>query len=91
MLFRSVGRTGIVFFDTLFDENAASHLALGAAITTAIAGAADRTPQQRHADGVNHSSVHTDFMIGSTELDVAGVDRQGDETPILRRGEWVLV
>ena len=47
--------------------------------------------QGLHADGVNHSSVHTDFMIGSTELDVAGVDRQGDETPILRRGEWVLV
>jgi aminopeptidase len=85
-----VGRSGIVFYDTLFDENAASHIALGMAIVKAVDGATALSPDERSARGVNHSSIHTDFMIGSRELEIAGVDAAGDETPILRHGDWVL-
>jgi aminopeptidase len=79
-----------VFYDTLFDENAASHIALGAAIVQAVDGAADQSPEERHARGVNHSSIHTDFMVGSPQVAVSGVTRDGDEVPILRDGDWVL-
>jgi aminopeptidase len=85
-----VGRSGIVFYDTLFDENASSHIALGMAILQAVDGSSALSPDERQARGINHSSIHTDFMIGSDELDVSGVDAQGHEAPILRSGDWVL-
>jgi aminopeptidase len=85
-----VGKTGIVFYDTLFDENAAAHIALGMAILQGIDGASSLAPEERQARGVNHSSIHTDFMIGSSEVDISGVDARGSETPILRQGDWVL-
>ena len=86
----AVAETGLVFFDTLFDENASSHIALGASFLQAIPWAADATAQERHARGVNHSSIHTDFMIGSDEVEVAGVTADGEEVEILSAGEWVL-
>jgi aminopeptidase len=86
-----VGQTGLVFHDTLFDENAASHLALGAAILRTVRGAAGLSPGERHARGINSSSLHTDFMVGSAELSVDGVTAAGDEIPILREGAFVLV
>jgi aminopeptidase len=85
-----VGRTGLVFYDTLFDENAASHIALGSAILQAVEGAEALSPDDRHARGVNHSSIHTDFMIGSREVTVHGVTAAGEEVPILRDGDWAL-
>ena len=84
-----VGKTGIVFYDTLFDENAASHIALGTAIVKAVDGAAELSPEERHERGVNHSSIHTDFMIGSRELAIAASRKSGEEVPILRDGDWV--
>ena len=85
-----VGKTGITFYDTLFDENAASHIAFGMAILHGVDGSSALSPEERQARGVNHSSIHTDFMIGSNDVDVSGVDARGDETPILRSGDWVL-
>ena len=85
-----VGQTGLVFYDTLFDENASSHIALGTSIVQAVPWATDLTPEERNERGVNHSSIHTDFMIGSNELEIDGVDEQGNATPILRSGDWVL-
>jgi aminopeptidase len=85
-----VGRSGIVFYDTLFDENAASHIALGMAVLQGVPGSSSLSPVERYARGVNQSSIHTDFMIGSNELDISGVDEHGGETPILLRGDWVL-
>jgi aminopeptidase len=85
-----VGGTGLVFYDTLFDENAASHIALGAALVKTVEGAGELGPEERHARGINFSSIHTDFMIGSPEVDVDGVATDGRELPILRHGDWVL-
>jgi len=85
-----IGRTGIVFCDTLFDENAAAHIALGAAIVQGVDGALALSHDERQARGVNQSSIHTDFMIGSRELDVWGVEKGCQESPILRKGDWVL-
>jgi aminopeptidase len=86
----AVGKTGLVFYDTLFDENASSHIALGAAIVQAVPGAHELSAEDRVARGVNQSSIHTDFMIGSNELEIDGVTKDGDPVPILRSGDWVL-
>jgi aminopeptidase len=85
-----VGQTGLVFYDTLFDENASSHIALGASILQCVGEAAQLAPEERHARGINHSSIHTDFMIGSPEVAVSGVTKTGNESPILQGGNWVL-
>ena len=86
----AVGDTGLVFYDTLFDENASSHIALGAAIVQAVPWAHELPPDERVERGVNHSSIHTDFMIGSNELEVDGVTKDGEAVPILRSGDWQL-
>jgi aminopeptidase len=86
----AVGKTGLVFYETLFDENASSHIALGASIVQALPWAADLSPENRHERGVNHSSIHTDFMIGSNDLEVDGVTKNGEAIPLLRNGEWQL-
>jgi aminopeptidase len=78
-----VGRTGRVFHDTLLDENAASHIALGSGFPHL---AQDGTDRER----VNSSAVHTDFMIGGAGVDVTGTTRDGREIPVLIRGEWAL-
>jgi aminopeptidase len=85
-----VGQTGLTFFDTLFDENAASHLAYGEGLPEALAGGVDMSWEDREAAGINHSSVHTDFMVGSGRVDAYGVESDGTEVPILQRGAWVL-
>ncbi|HEX7625506.1 MAG TPA: aminopeptidase [Gaiellaceae bacterium] len=86
----AVGNTGLVFYDTLFDENASSHIAFGASIIQALPWAAELEPLERHMRGVNHSSIHTDFMIGSNDLEVDGVTSSGEAVPILRHGDWLL-
>lgn len=85
-----VGRTGLTFLNTLFDENAASHLAFGQAIPDAVEGGSELTAEERVAAGVNDSSVHVDFMVGGPDVDVVGVERGGAEVPIIRGGAWLL-
>jgi len=85
-----VGQTGLVFYDTLFDENAAAHIAFGNAVLPATPEAVELGEEERRARGINISSIHTDFMIGSPEVDIWGVDANGNETPILAKGDWVL-
>lgn len=75
-----VGSLGVTFCDTLFDENAASQIALGACYRAAIEDEA----------GGNESSIHTDPMLGSPEVDVDGLAGDDTATPILRGGDWVL-
>jgi aminopeptidase len=78
-----VGPLRTVFYETLLDENAASHIALGNAYTFPVEDEADR-------ERVNKSDIHVDFMIGSNELDVDGVTRDGDRVPVLRGGAWQI-
>ena len=85
-----IGQAGIVFFDTLLDENATCHIAYGAGIPTALEDAASLSIEERLARGLNHSKVHTDFMVGSPELEVDGITRDGERIPILRNEVWQL-
>ena len=77
-----IGPLGTVFYDTLLDENAASHIALGSGFPFLV--------EDEDAERVNESATHIDFMIGSPELEVDGVTADGERVPILRRGDWQL-
>ena len=85
-----VRQTGVVFLDTLFDENAASHVAWGQGIPTALEGGENLTNGELEARGYNDSIVHTDFMIGGPEVTVVGVEEGGAEVPIITDDAWVL-
>lgn len=84
-----IAHGGLTFFNTLFDENAASHIALGQAYTSCIKDGDKLTPEELAARGANDSLIHVDWMIGSGELDINGVHASGTEEPLMRRGEWV--
>jgi leucyl aminopeptidase (aminopeptidase T) len=71
-----------VFYDTLLDENAASHMALGTSYDAAVSDA-DRKR-------LNRSSIHVDFMVGSPEVEVTGITREGDRVPVLRDAAWQI-
>ena len=85
-----VGQLGIVFGDTLLDENATCHIALGAAYPSPIPGAGGLDEAGRLARGVNVSSIHLDVMIGGPEVDVDGIGADGSATPVLRENAWVV-
>ena len=76
-----IGRLGTVFYDTLLDENAASHLALGSGLSMGLADEEDRAR-------MNGSAIHVDLMVGSPQLDVDGVTAAGEHVPVLRGGDW---
>ena len=85
-----VGRSGLVFLNTLFDENASCHIAYGAGILEAIAGGADKSEDELEELGFNTSTIHTDFMIGGPEVEVDGIDAEGTAVPLLRGDAWQL-
>ena len=78
-----IGPLDTVFYDTLLDENAASHIALGAAYEFTVGDEDD-------VERINHSEIHIDFMIGSPEIEVDGLDADGNAVPVLRDGAWQI-
>jgi aminopeptidase len=83
-----ISKSGLLFFNTLFDENAASHIALGQCYSKCFVDGGTLTPQQIAAQGGNQSLIHIDWMIGSNETDIDGVHTDGRRVPVFRNGEW---
>jgi len=86
-----IAQSGRLFYNTLFDENAASHVALGSAYKFTLQGADTMSEEDFQRAGGNRSAVHVDFMIGSAELDVDGITRDGAAEPLMRRGAWARI
>ena len=84
-----IASSGMLFYNTLFDENAASHIALGQAYSSCLEGGDKMTPEELAAHGANDSLIHVDWMIGSGELDIDGETATGSIEPLMRKGEWV--
>ena len=83
-------KAGLLFYNTLFDENAACHLALGSAYKGNIQGGVEMSSEELAAAGVNESLIHVDFMIGSEEVAIHGVTKDGTKSPIMRDGDWAF-
>jgi len=83
-----ISKSGLLFFNTLFDENAASHIALGQCYSKCFIDGAKLTPQQIAAQGGNQSLIHIDWMIGSDKTDIDGIHADGRQVPVFRKGEW---
>ncbi|SEJ95372.1 aminopeptidase T. Metallo peptidase. MEROPS family M29 [Deinococcus reticulitermitis] len=85
-----ISRSGLFFYNTLYDENAASHIAIGSAYRFNVRGGVDMTPEQFAAVGGNDSLTHVDWMIGSAEMDVDGITKDGSREAVMRAGEFVI-
>ena len=85
-----INNTGILFFNTLFDENASCHLALGQGFSMLLEGFEDLTVEECRERGVNDSMIHVDFMIGAPDLSITGTTRDGEEVAIFRNGGWAF-
>jgi aminopeptidase len=85
-----IARTGLLFYNILLDENAATHLALGSAYKFSMKGGRSMSDDEFAAWGGNQSMLHIDFMIGSAEMDVDGITTRGAVEPVMRNGEWAF-
>lgn len=85
-----IAKTGILFYNTLFDENASCHLALGKAYPTNVKNGANLTESEQKALGLNDSIEHVDFMIGTSDLKITGITHNGEKIIIFNDGEWTI-
>lgn len=85
-----VSQSGLIFYNTLFDENASCHIALGKAYPTNVEDGAKMDDKQLDEHGVNDSMVHVDFMIGSAQMDIDGVYEDGKREAVFRKGTWAF-
>lgn len=83
-----ISLSNILFYETLFDENASCHLALGASYPTCLAGGAEMTKEETEQAGLNDSMIHVDFMVGSPDLSITGIKADGSKVPIFLNGDW---
>lgn len=83
-----ISNSNILFFNTLFDENASCHLAFGKAYPTNIKGGENMSDEELQAHGVNDSIIHEDFMVGTSDLSIIGIDHDNNETPVFIKGNW---
>ncbi len=85
-----INKTGLLFYNTLFDENAACHLALGMGFTNLVKDYDKYTNEELHQKGINDSSIHVDFMIGSKDLDIVAHLKDGKKVQIFKEGNWAF-
>lgn len=84
-----ISASGVLFYNTLFDENASCHIALGQCYSKCFLDGASLSPEQIAAQGGNSSLIHIDWMIGSDQIDIDGIRDDGSSVPVMRKGEWV--
>lgn len=85
-----INRSGVLFYSTLFDENAACHIAFGAGYPTTVKGGAAMTTEELLAHGVNDSAIHEDVMVGSEDMTITGLTKSGETVVIFKDGEWAI-
>ena len=85
-----IAESNILFYNTLFDENAACHLALGHGFTNCLEGYEDLSLEECRERGINDSMIHVDFMIGTDDLEIVGVDKKGVRHPVFKNGNWAF-
>ncbi|GLX66260.1 aminopeptidase [Paenibacillus glycanilyticus] len=85
-----ISQSNILFYNTLFDENASNHFAIGSGYAFNVEGGKQMSPEELASNGVNASITHVDFMIGSAEMDIDGVKADGSVVPIFRKGNWAF-
>ena len=85
-----ISQSGIIFYNTLFDENASNHLAIGSAYPTTIQGGTEMSEEELQQNGMNTGTVHVDFMIGSNEMNIDGIKQDGTRVSIFRNGDWAI-
>ena len=85
-----ISQSGILFYNTLFDENASCHLAVGRGFNDCIEGHLDKTNEECHALGINESMIHVDFMIGAADMSVVGITKTGERVQIFQNGNWAF-
>ena len=83
-----ISQSGIIFFNTLFDENASNHLALGSAYAFSLQGGTEMSEEELAAAGLNRSQTHVDFMVGSDQMSIDGIKEDGTTVPVFRNGDW---
>ena len=83
-----ISQSGIIFFNTLFDENASDHLALGASYPFNVDGGTKMSDEELLDHGMNVSQTHVDFMVGSADMDIDGIKKDGTIVPVFRNGDW---
>ena len=85
-----INRSGLLFYNTLFDENAACHIAFGAGYPTTVKGGAAMTTEELLACGVNDSAIHEDVMVGAEDMTITGLTKTGETVTIFENGEWAI-
>lgn len=85
-----ISNSGLLYYQTLFDENASNHFALGAAYPTNVLNGSNMTEEELDKAHINQSITHVDFMIGDAEMDIDGINEDGTREPVFRKGNWVI-
>lgn len=85
-----ISQSNVLFYNTLFDENASNHLAIGSSYAFCLEGGKEMNPKELAANGLNDSLTHVDFMIGSDKMDIDGIKADGTSEPVFRNGDWAF-
>lgn len=85
-----ISRSGVMFYETLFDENASCHVAMGRGFSNLLKGYEEMTKEEWTEHGINDSMIHVDFMIGTKHMEITGTRRNGEKVPVFSKGNWCL-